>query len=70
YGVVGGVRDALSDTGGETYAVTGEEALRARERFERSEGVSINPPAACACAGLEQAVAGGSILPGESALLN
>ncbi|MFQ6672073.1 MAG: cysteate synthase [Candidatus Tectimicrobiota bacterium] len=70
YGVVGGVHEALSTTGGETYGVTREGALRAKETFERLEGVSIIEPAACACAGLEQAVAKGAIRPSESVLLN
>ncbi len=70
YAPVGGVRDALSDTKGETYGVGREEALRSKERFERAEGIGLIPPAACACAGLERAVAGGNILPDDSILLN
>jgi len=70
YALVGGVRTALTDTGGETYAVTQEEALQAKARFEAVEGVSINEPAACACAGLEQAVARGEVPADEPVLLN
>jgi len=70
YAVVGGVRDALRDTGGDTHAVTRDDALRAKAAFERTEGGSINEPASCACAGLEQAIAKGSIDPEETVLLN
>jgi cysteate synthase len=70
YAVVGGVRDALRDTGGDTHAVTRDDALRAKAAFERTEGGSINEPASCACAGLEQAIAKGSIDPEDTVLLN
>jgi cysteate synthase len=70
YGVIGGVRDALRETGGRTYDISRAEALLAKEFFETAEDITINEPAACACAGLTQAVARGEIRRGESVLLN
>jgi len=55
YTVGGGVYDALIDTRGETYAVTNDEAVRAKGVFEKAEGIDILPPAAVAVAALLQA---------------
>lgn len=70
YDVAGGVRTALADTLGRTYAVTKREALMAKASFERAEGVSIHEAAACACAGLEQAVSLKLVRPDDTVLLN
>lgn len=59
YGIRGGVYDALSDTGGQMYAVTKGEALSAKKAFEDVEGIDILPPAAVAVAALMKACEGG-----------
>ncbi len=55
YTVGGGVYDALIDTRGEMYAITNDEAVRAKGVFEKAEGIDILPPAAVAVAALLQA---------------
>jgi cysteate synthase len=52
YTVVGGVYDALVDTGGDMYAITNDEAIEAKKLFESLEGIDILPPAAVAVAAL------------------
>jgi cysteate synthase len=52
YTVVGGVYDALVDTGGDMYAITNDEAIEAKKLFETLEGIDILPPAAVAVAAL------------------
>ena len=61
YNSSGGVREALQATRGQMYAVTNEEARAAGARFAELEGIDISPPAACACAALEQALARGPL---------
>jgi cysteate synthase len=70
YDAAGAVAEALRHTDGATYAVSEGEAQTAKAVFEQSAGVSINEAAACACAGLAQAVASGRVRPDESVLLN
>lgn len=55
YTIQGGVYDALIDTEGDMYAVTNQEAIEAKKRFESCEGIDILPPAAVAVAALMQA---------------
>lgn len=57
YSIAGGVRDALSSTGGHTYAISNDEARAAATLFEDTEGLAIGPAAAVATASLIQAVA-------------
>lgn len=70
YGVLGGVYDALSATGGRTYGVSNEEMASARRLFEESEGVDIVPAAAVAVAALLQAIRDKNIDPDDPVLLN
>jgi cysteate synthase len=70
YGIVGGVFDALRDTGGETYAVSCREAEAAGRLFESLEGCDLDLAAEVAVAGLVQAVGRGLVRRGESVLLN
>jgi cysteate synthase len=56
YGLTGGVRTVLEQTDGVTYAVGAGAAARARQLFEREEGIDIDEASACACAGLEIAI--------------
>lgn len=56
YSLKGGLFDALTETGGDMYAVTNEEAAEAGRLFERTEGIDIEMAAAVAVASLKQAV--------------
>jgi cysteate synthase len=70
YGIVGGVYDALRNTGGEAYAVSCEEARAAGALFESAEGCDLDLAAEVAVAGLIQAVGRGLVGRAESILLN
>jgi len=70
YGMPGGVKDALLDTGGEVYGITNSQAVAARRLFEQSEEIDILNAPAIAVAALEQAVESGTIPRKETVLLN
>lgn len=70
YDTIGGVYDALTETGGHTYGVTNEEAAAAREKFELQEGIDIAPAAAVAVGALEMAVSSGKVQADDITLLN
>jgi cysteate synthase len=70
YGMPGGVKDALLDTGGEIYGITNQQAAAAKKLFEQSEEIDILNAPAIAVAALEQAIAEGSVLSNETVLLN
>lgn len=56
YSLKGGLFDALTETGGDMFAITNDEAIAAGFLFEKSEGIDIEPAAAVAVASLKQAV--------------
>jgi cysteate synthase len=68
--VTGGVFDALQGSGGQTYAVSCEEAGEAGRLFESLEGSDLDAAAEVALAGLIQAVGQGKVRRKESVLLN
>jgi len=70
YAMPGGVRDALAETGGSTYAVTNEEARGAAGLFRDLEGLSVGPAAAVATAAMIQAVRSGRIGEEDAVLLH
>ncbi|UCF97470.1 MAG: cysteate synthase [Spirochaetaceae bacterium] len=70
YGISGGVYDALTDTAGQMYSVTSEEALLAGWLFESLEGCDLDPAAEVALAGLVRAVRQGTIDSSDVVLLN
>jgi cysteate synthase len=70
YALGGGVFDALQDSGGQTYAVSCEEAGEAGRLFESLEGCDLDAAAEVALAGLVRAVAQGKVRRKESVLLN
>ncbi|MFI0982044.1 pyridoxal-phosphate dependent enzyme [Streptomyces sp. NPDC021093] len=70
YAVAGGVRECLTESGGEMRAVDNDEAAAAGRLFAAAEGTDIEPAAAVALAGLRQAVAAGRVRPGETVLLH
>ncbi|MDD2836577.1 MAG: cysteate synthase, partial [Methanothrix sp.] len=53
YGMPGGVRDALEETGGEVYGITDRQAAEAKKLFEQSEEIDILNAPAIAVAALE-----------------
>lgn len=70
YGVGGGLYEALSDTQGETYAISNADSERARQLFYDLEGIDISPAAGVATAALLQAVQLQRLHPEEMVLLN
>ena len=56
YSLAGGLYDALSDTNGEFFLASNEEAIAAADLFETTEGNDIHPAAAVATASLIKAV--------------
>ena len=70
YSVVGGVFDALTDSGGDMYSVTNEEARKAGHLFETIEGCDLDPAAEVTLAGLLKAKEMGKIQRSDLVLLN
>lgn len=70
YSVIGGLFDAMMDTGGEMLKVTNSDAIAATELFEQLEGIDIHPAAAVAAASLIQAVKTGKIDKDKTIMLN
>lgn len=56
YSLKGGLFDALTETGGDMFAITNEEAAEAAALFLATEGIDIEPAAAVAVASLKQAI--------------
>lgn len=56
YSLKGGLFDALTETGGDMFAITNEEAAEAAALFQATEGIDIEPAAAVAVASLKQAI--------------
>jgi cysteate synthase len=70
YGIIGGVFDALSDTGGAMYAISHEQAQQAGALFAELEGSDLDPAAEVAVAALIEAKTKQLIDPGQTILLN
>ncbi|TLS44249.1 cysteate synthase [Streptomyces montanus] len=70
FAVRGGVRDVLTESGGDVLCVGNEAALAAMALFEETEGIDIEPGAGVALAGLADAVRAGRVRPDELVLLN
>jgi cysteate synthase len=70
YSVVGGVFDALTDSGGDMYSVTNEEARKAGQLFETIEDCDLDPAAEVTLAGLLKALEMGRIKRSDLILLN
>jgi len=64
------VFDALAESRGSMYAVSGAAARKAGALFESREGIDLDPAADVALAGLIQAVARGNITSGQVVLYN
>ena len=70
YSLGGGLYDVLTESRGDTYAVSTMEAQEASELFREAEGIDVLSPAAVALAALRQAVADGRVGRKECILLN
>ena len=70
YSIPGGVFDALTDTEGDVFLATNEEAVRAAGLFRETEGIDIHPAAAVATASLLHALADKRIPPDSFVMLN
>jgi len=70
WSVTGGLFDVLTESGGETYAVSYAEAAAADSLIREVEGVDPMSPAAVALASLQQAVASGRVDADDCILLN
>lgn len=70
YAIPGGVFDALSDTNGEMYAVSNEEACAAEKLFLELEGIDLDPAASVCTASLITACETGRIRKNRTILLN
>lgn len=70
YSVTGGLYDVLTESSGETYAVSTMEAQEASAMFAETEGIDVLSPTAVALASLRQALADGRVSRKECLLLN
>ena len=70
YAAAGGVRDALRESNGETYAVGNDEMERARAMFAELEGIEIEPAAGVALGALVQALRRGDLARDATVLLH
>jgi cysteate synthase len=70
YSPIGGLYDALMDTGGDVIAADNNEAYRAGVMFMEAEGCDISPAASVAVASLIKKVNSGEIEPDAVVMLN
>lgn len=70
YSLAGGLYDALIDTEGDVLLADNEQAHKAAELFEKSEGIDIHPAAAIATATLMNAVNNGTVAKNDLIMLN
>jgi cysteate synthase len=70
YGIKGGVKEALTETAGEVYGISNQEAKEAQKLFEEAEDIDILPAAAVAVAALQKAVRSGTVEKNDLVLLN
>ena len=70
YPIVGGLFDALKDTGGDVLSVTNEEGRAAQKLFLESEGIDIHPASAIAVASLVNAANNGTVSADDLIMLN
>jgi cysteate synthase len=70
YAVAGGLRDALHESSGTTFAVTNDEVTESMALFVQTEGIDIEPAAGVALGALRQALQRGEIAPDARILLH
>ncbi len=70
YPIFGGLFDAMKDVGGDVLLATNEQASKAAQLFQKSEGNDIHPAASVAVATLTEAVKNGTINKDALIMLN
>jgi cysteate synthase len=70
YSVIGGMFDALTDTGGDVLSVSNDEAYTARDDFLADEGIDLSPAASVAAASLVQAVRANAVEKDATIMIN
>ena len=70
YSLAGGLFDALTDTGGDMFAVTNDEIVQWIVRFMKAEGYDILPAAATAVCSVSKALQEGRIDKDDVVMLN
>ncbi len=70
YGLIGGLFDALSESGGEVIGITNDEAHSANQLFILTEGNDLEPAAAVAVASLQKSVKNGTVNKDSVIMLN
>jgi cysteate synthase len=70
YGITGGLFDCLTETGGEIYSVSNDEARQAQRLFEECEGIDLDPAAGVTVASLITAAQEGLIDPRRDVMVN
>lgn len=70
YSIIGGLYDALVDTGGDVLGVTNNEAMEAAALFEETEGIDVAPAASVAVGSLVKAVKERSLDSNALVMLN
>lgn len=70
YSIAGGLYDALSDTGGDTYLASNDDIIYWILQFRNLEGFDIFPAPACAVHALASAVKEGSVDKEDVVMLN
>jgi cysteate synthase len=70
YATIGGLRDALAESGGTTYAIENAEVRAAMRMFEDLEGMDVEPAAGVTLASLVRAVRAGDVTPDETLLVH
>jgi cysteate synthase len=70
YGITGGLFDCLTETGGEIYSVSNDEARQAQRLFDECEGIDLDPAAAVTVASLITAAQNGQIDPRRDVMIN
>ena len=68
YSPLGGLFDALSDTGGDVLKMTNAEAAEANLLFQKTEGIDLHPAAAIATASLIKAAKEGTV-PNDAVIM-
>ncbi len=70
YPIIGGLFDALTDSGGDVLVASNEQARDAARLFEKTEGADIHPASAVATATLIEAVRSGKLSKDALVMLN
>jgi cysteate synthase len=70
YGITGGLFDCLTETGGEIFTVSNDEARQAQRLFEECEGIDLDPAAGVTVASLITAARDGNIDPCRDVMIN